>query len=286
MRYSRTGIVAVLLAAELFIGAAIVWTVTGGHMSWAQAAGLHRVSEQGKTFAPIDAGNAPHVVIDDPASRVIVTPATDGKVHVTDNSRTVGLVWGDGIQVPLAVSRTAEGVSIRRGDGGPRVAIFGFNYRRTEVALPPGATLEIRRCGGADLTGLTGAVDVHCVDGSISLSGVHAGTLKIASDDGSLHLDDVSAPSIDAVTNDGSIRANRLAVEGGRLQSADGSIHLALSGGNLTVHAHTGDGSIRVDGRRVANDSGVADYEVGTGGGSLQVSTQDGSIHISTNGAL
>lgn len=289
MRYSRTGIVAVLLAVEVFIGGAILWALAGGRATWpAQASGLHRVSEGGKTFTPIDAGNAPHVVIDDPDSRVVITASTDGKVHVTDDTRTVGWVWGSSSQAPLTVNRTADGVRIQRADGRPHVAIFGFDYQHTEVALPADATLEIQRCGGAELTGLTGTVAVHSVDGSIALSGVHASRLQLDSDDGSLRMDDVRVPSIDAVTNDGSIRANNLQVDGGRLQTSDGSIRVALAGANLTVHARTGDGSIRIDGRRVAQDgdSGVTDIQVGTGGGSLQVATQDGSIHITTNGAL
>lgn len=288
MRYSRTGIVAVLLAAEVFIGAAIVWVLGGGHAGWpVQAAGFHSVSQQGKTYSPIDAGSAPHVVIDDPDSRVVITASTDGKVHVTDDSHRFGWVWGT-TPAPLSVERTADGVSIRRGDGRLHtVAIFGVDFQHTEIALPPASALEIQRCGGAEISGVTGSLAAHSVDGSISLSGVHASDIKLTSDDGGLRFNDVNAPAIDATTNDGSIRATALSVNGGRLQTNDGSIRVSLADANLTVHAHTGDGSIRVNGQRVARDgdSDAADYQFGQGSGSLQVSTQDGSIHISTNGA-
>lgn len=288
MRYSRTGIVAVLLAVEVFIGGAILWAFTGGR-SWSMpAGGLHGVSDDAKTVAAIDAGAAPHVVIDDPDTRVVVTASTDGKVHVTDRSRTYGLVWGPKSRPPLSVTRTADGVSIRRpGEEGPRFEILGMDLQHTEVALPPGAALDVQRCGGADVTGLKGSVAIQSVDGSIHLASINATSLKINSSDGSLRLEDVQAPSIEATTSDGSIKANNLRVGGGTLHSNDGSIRVALAGANLTVHAQTNDGSIRLNGRRVADsDSGTADYQVGTGGGSLQVSTQDGSIHISTNGAL
>ena len=253
MRYSRTGIVAVLLAAEVFLGGAIIWTLMGGR--WAgslQAAGsLHQVSEQGKTFAPIDAGSIPHVVIDDPDSRVVISSSTDGKVHVTDDTRTVGWVWGtSGPHATLSVAKTADGVSITRGDGQPQVAIIGFDYQHTDVEVPAGAFIDVRRCGGATISGLAGQVRIHSVDGSISGTG--------------------------------------LRVTGGQILTDDGRVRLAFDGANLNVHAKTSDGSIHFDGRRVARDdeSAGADLQIGTGGGSLLVSSQDGSIHISTNGAL
>ncbi|HET9096326.1 MAG TPA: DUF4097 family beta strand repeat-containing protein [Candidatus Baltobacteraceae bacterium] len=270
MRYSRTGIVAVLIAAEVFIGGAILWAFTGGHAWSAQGAGFRHVSEKGKTFAPIDAGSAPRVVIDDPDSRVVITPSSDGKVHVTDGWRTAGWLFNEAAKAaPLSVRQSAGGVSIQRSSEHFHVGFFVVDTHRTEVAVPPGTALEIQRCGGADVSGMKGSLAIHSVDGS-------------------LRLEDVAVPSIDASTDDGSIRAANLRVGGGTLHTNDGSIRLGLTDANLTVHAQTSDGGIRFnDVRAQDGDSGAAaDYRVGTGGGSLQVSTQDGSIHISTNGAL
>jgi hypothetical protein len=269
MRYSRIGIVAVLLAAEVFIGGAILWSFGGGRIAWgAQPTSINNMSEQ----AQLDAGQAPHVVVDDPDNRVVITSSADGKVHVTDHTHRVGWFLGPRTDAKLTVERTADGVSIRRGDGQPHnsIAFFGIDFQRTEVAVPPNARLDIQRCGGA------------------SVDGVQASDVKIACSDGSLHFDDVQSPSIDANTDDGSIKATNLRVEGGTLHTNDGSIRVALADTNLTVHAQTNDGSIRFNGHRAAqdSDSGTAEYQVGTGGGSLQLSTQDGSIHISTNGAL
>jgi hypothetical protein len=268
MRYSRTGIVAVLLAAEVFIGGAILWTLTGGVPGWAaQPEAINRMSEQ----AQIDAGQSPHVLIADADNRVYVTASPDEKVHVTDHTHRFGWFWGGQSQLPLHVSRTADGVSIVRGDGQshPQIAFFGIDFERTDIEVPAGARLEIARCEGA------------------TIDGVHAGDVKIACGDGSLHFADLQSPSIDAVTADGSIHASNLDIGGGRLQTGDGSIRVALAPTNLLVHAQTGDGSIRFNGHRLAkdSDSGAADYQVGTGAGSLRVSTQDGSIHIDTNGA-
>jgi len=289
MRYSRGGIVAVLLAAEIFIAGAIMWSLGARNFPmYAYAGGLHRVDQGGKTFAPIDAGGAPHVVIDDPDSGVAVTPSGDGKVHVTDASQIHGWLWSHRSRPALQVTRTADGISIQRpGDNNVHFAMFGFDAEHIDVAVPAGSLLEIRRCSGADVSGLTGQMRIHSVDGHIALTNVHAGALALSSDDGSLRLNDVIAPAIDASTKDGSIRAQGLQVGGGTLRTDDGSVTLDLLDSNLTVHARTQDGSLRFNGRRTESDAGATsgDFQIGSGSGSLAVSTQDGSIHITTNGA-
>jgi Putative adhesin len=287
MHYSRTGIVAVLVAVEIFIAGAILWSLRGGGLG-VHAAGFYRVDQAGRTFDPIDAGAAPHVVIDDPDSGVGVTVSDDGKVHVADASAVHGWVWSHGTRPSLQFTRTSDGVSIRRPPGtGSHFALFGFDREHIDVAVPAGSVLEIQRCSGADVTGLTGSIRVHSVDGHIAATNVHAAALTLRSDDGSLRLNDVNVPAIDATTADGSIRAIAMEVGGGTLQTNDGSITLELQNSNLTVRARTDDGSLRFNGRRAVsdNDASSGDFPVGRGGGLLAVSTRDGSIHITTNGA-
>lgn len=291
MRYSKAGIIAVLLAVEVFIAGAIFWSLGARDGFSVKAAGLHEGTGQSKVFDPIDAGASPHVVIDDPDSHVVITTSTDGKVHVTDASGFSGLFWGNPHRPPLRVSRTDDGVSIVRAAGDSvRFQIFGFSRERVEIALPPASMLDVKRCSAADVTGLRGIVKIHSVDGHIAANDVRTDSLTMASDDGRLVLDGVSATQLDATTKDGSIRVNDLQTGGGTLHSDDGSIRLNLHPSiNLAIHARTNDGRVSLDGRRAAandNDSSSADYQVGTGGGSLQVSTQDGSIKITTNGAL
>lgn len=290
MRYSRTGIIAVLLAAEVFVGGAIIYSLNSGSGFRVSAAGLHHASEGGKTFEPVDAGAAPHIVIDDPNSHVVIDTSTDGKVHVTDASRISGWIWGDASRPPLKVARTADGVSISRaGDGRVHIEVFGFSSERVEVSVPPASLLDVRRCSAADVTGLTGEIRVHSVDGHIAANDVRTHALTLASDDGRLLLDNVSADTIDATTKDGSIHASGLQTGGGTLETSDGSISLGLAPNvNLQVQASTNDGRLTFDGRRAPrndSDASSAQYQVGTGGGSLSVATQDGSIHILTNGA-
>lgn len=266
MRYSRTGIVAVLIAVEFFLAGAILWTLRGSG-GIVQAAGLHRADWNGAALAAIDAGSSPAVVIDDPDSRVSIRPSADGKVHVADNSHFVGLLVG-GTPHRLTVERTADGVSIVRPPSGLHFGIIGYSQEHVDVQVPAGSSIDVRRCAGADVSGMRGGLKLHSVDGS-------------------LHLNDIDVAQIDAVSEDGAIRADGLRAAGGRLHTQDGAIRVALANADVDVRAGTHDGSIYFDGRRAGSDedSAPAQLQVGKGGGLLDVSTQDGSIHITTNGA-
>ena len=75
----------------------------------------------------------------------------------------------------------------------------------------------------------------------------------------------------------------------GTLATNDGSVRLDLApSSNLTVDASTRDGSIYVDGHSTPSDGDAAQRTVrlGEGSGRLSVATGDGSIHITTNGAI
>ncbi len=95
----------------------------------------------------------------------------------------------------------------------------------------------------------------------------------------------MNADKLEATTQDGSIHASDMRVRNGSLHTSDGSITIGLAdAGDVTVRAHTQDGSIRINGMR--QDNAVpADYKLGNGAGSLDLATQDGSIRVTTNGA-
>ncbi len=249
MRYSRTGVIAVLIALEVFLAGGILSLLGVG--GWhAGAAGLHSIDTASRGTSVFDAGDAPHVVIDDPDSRIVITPSSDGKVHVSDDTRIAGLVWGGGSAAALRTVRTPDGVAVTRLNSGRMpVSILGYSSERVLVALPPASVVEITGCSGADLNGLQGR------------------SLALRCGEGSLHLQNI-------------------AVASGTLWTGDGSIRLGLTGQNLVVHAKTADGSLHVNGSRVSGeDSSETTFQIGTGGGRLEVATGDGSIHITHNGA-
>lgn len=295
-----------LVAVELLIAGVVIGLMRGEHLGLsAQAAGLHRIAFVPQTFAPIDAGAAPHVIIDDPDSRVVVAASSDNRVHVTDRTSAGGFIYGAAQLAALHVERTADGVRIARPSSGGFVNI-GWIERRVEIAVPAAASLDILRSSGAQVSDLTGSVGVHSNDGSIVLQGLRGATdaksddghieahdvradrLTMASRDGRLVLDGVAVGSLVASTRDGSVRANDLRLSKANIHTDDGPVSLHFAdAGNLNVRAHTSNGRIRVDGRSTHTDDDAVEgtYTLGNGAGALDVSTQDGTITMTTNGA-
>jgi hypothetical protein len=280
MRYSRTGVIAVLIAAELFIASVIVVSA-GGLKTFTAMGDAHGFSNMTYAYPAIDAGDRPHVIIDDAGSGITVSASSDGKVHVTDTKHIHG--WGSA-PARLQVQKTADGVLIARPATSGNTMIFGLEFGGTLVEIPAGATLEIRNASGADVSDLTGTIAVHSDDGHISASNVHSGDLSLTTADGHITLTDVNADKLQAVTSDGAIRVSNLRVRNGVLHTSDGSIRVGFAGtGDVTVRAQTGDGSIRMNG--VRQDGSPVEYTFGNGSGMLDVATQDGSIRVNTNGA-
>jgi hypothetical protein len=303
---SRASVVGMLIAAEVLVVGMAIYAVGRGGTSF--AAGLHHVDFNAAPIAPVAAGAAPHVIIDDPSSRVIVTPSSDQLVHVTDLTQIRGAIFSSGQYPHLEVTRTPDGVRIVRPNANHRsLDLFGFSIQRIEVEVPENARLEIAQCSGADVRGVTGgvsarsvdgrigltdlrgAIDVRSDDGSITATNVQADTLAVASSDGRLTFDGVSATTLSATTRDGRITAQHLSVANdATLETDDGPVRLALApGANLTIDAATRDGSIAVDGATYAgDDAATRTIRVGSGTGRMKLTTGDGSIHIYTNGEL
>lgn len=299
---SRGSVVALLVAAEVGIVVMAI-AIIGGHASF--ASGMHQVRFNAAPIAPIAVGARPHVVIDDSESRAVVGVSSDGFVHVRDLTRMDGAILSSQPYPHLVVTRTLDGVRIERPHVAHfSVALFGFSMQRIEVDVPQDARLEIARCSGADVDGVTGGVTVHSVDGHVTLTGlqgsvearsddgyvsatnVRGDRLALESMDGHLSLDDVAVASLSGTTRDGRITAKGLSVgSDATLTTGDGSVRVNLApNSNLTIDASTRDGRIAVDGSSLDDSSAQRTIRVGAGTGRMQVSTDDGSIHIFTNG--
>jgi hypothetical protein len=264
-------VVAALVAVEVAIVAIALYAIGFGRPGAAMA-GMRHYDFAGKPFPALAAGTAPHVTIDDPQSTVEVKTSSDGMVHVTDLTNVQGLRFpGDSGIPPLSVSRTADGVAISRPRH-ERFFLMGMSDERIEVDVPEASRLEITHSEGDDVTGVTGGVYVRSQDGHIGLNDVKG--------------------TVDAHSDDGSIRTHGLALTGDNSMSTnDGRIELGFApGADLNVEVGTDDGRITVDGNRVGRDSDddAAHYtmRLGNGSASLRATSRDGSIHITTNGAL
>lgn len=300
-RPSRTGLISLLIAVEVLIAGIALYTLRGA--GFASTGGFHAVDYSAPAIAPIGAGAAPVVTVDDIDSRIVVTPSTDGFVHVTDRTEVHGLIFGSEHAQVLQVSRTLDGVRVYRPEGH---FTLGDTTNRVEISVPPMTKLTITRSGGDDISGLQNGADVVSQDGHISLDDMK-GDIKAHSDDGRIEMSNVTSNAIDATTNDGRIYATELQMTGASphatLHSDDGSMRISgafpagsyafttgdghidlslLQGSDANVDASSADGQVVVDGR----DQAGQPIRVGAGSAAMQVHSGDGSVHIITNGAL
>jgi DUF4097 and DUF4098 domain-containing protein YvlB len=182
---------------------------------------------------------------------------------------------------------------------------FGHHGLRVQVIVPAQSDMEIRtgdgnvRCspvegkisidtgdGNLTATGLHGDIHLHSGDGHIDGQDF-AGNLNVDTGDGHINVTgrfDVlylktGDGGIDAQADPGSKIANAWT-----LHSGDGHINLKVpSDFNADLDAHTGDGHITLD-FPVSVSGALSESRIhgklNAGGGTLAVSSGDGSIHI------
>jgi hypothetical protein len=295
---SRTSVIAMLLAAELLIAGMAVYSLRGGSI----APGFISFGHQGagsfvaKSFAPVAAGIAPNVTIDDPHSGVSVTPSTDGMIHVKDDTTFRG--WGSDSSYPqLQVTHDLSGVHVTRADY--HLAVIGWvdSRQHIEVQVPAQSTVTIARCEGATLDDLRGgAISVHSDDGHVTASDITTGSLQMSSNDGYVEGLNLSltgaAPVVTLHSDDGHVTATGRFPAGGTydLSTNDGRIYTTLEpGSDVSVDASTSDGAIHIDGARQRQfdhgDPASGTLRLGSGASTMRLRSQDGSIYITTNGA-
>ncbi len=293
-----------LIAAELLIVGMAAYAVGRGGATL--AGGMRHVDFAAAPVAPVAAGTAPHIVIDDAESRVGVAVSNDQLIHVRDLTQIRGAVFSSGKYPRLSVTRTTDGVRIERPHADTlSIDIFGFSTQAIQVEVPPASRVEIARCAGADVLGVDGGASVHSLNGHVTLTdlqgpvdaqsddgyikatNVRGDRLTLQSMQGHLALRDVAVASLSATTHDGRIEADGLSVSANAtLQTNDGSIRVRLApNADTAIDASTGDGRIVVDGTSLAGDDAAhRTIRLGAATGTMKLATSDGSIRILTNG--
>ncbi len=281
MQSRRFALIAMLAAVEVAILGMAAFTLSGHSLwNWTGSVSYSPIQTLGGAhpIAPLAAGNAPAVYIDDPQSRVTVSPSTDGLVHVQDRTHFSGLAWGVGAAhiPPVTVTRTAAGVRIVRPSY--HLGFIGFvtnGDRRIDVQVPSGSSVQIARCSGAGVTGITNGVIATSIDGSISIAD-SSGNVSAHSDDGRIEVRRVRGASLDISSDDGSLHLTDVTANALTARTGDGSIHaqgVTLNGPAPRATVHTGDGSVRVDG----TFPGSGTYEISSGDGSIGLALASGS---------
>jgi DUF4097 and DUF4098 domain-containing protein YvlB len=140
--------------------------------------------------------------------------------------------------------------------------------------------------GNVNATGLKGNVSMHSGDGHITAAGLD-GSLMVNTGDGHINVDG-RFDALDLKTGDGNIEARVMngskVANGWRLHSGDGRINVSLpSNLNADLDAHTGDGHITLDVPISVSGSlsrSSIHGKLNGGGGSISISSGDGSIHV------
>ncbi|MGA7570325.1 MAG: DUF4097 family beta strand repeat-containing protein [Candidatus Aquilonibacter sp.] len=285
--------IAILVAAEVVILGLAAYSIRGAVAGDVFAGGGTGADFAAKTFAPIAAGNAPRVTIDDPNSGVTIGVSDDGLVHVKDDTSFSGATLRSPHDYPqLTVTRDLNGVHIARPayhEGWTMFIGFSNSRQHFEVQVPASATVVVDECDNAEVSDLKNGATIKALDGRIELTHVE-GAIVAHTDDGHITIDGVTSPSLDLSSNDGRIEVrNFTTVAGGKYDVAtrDGRIDLGFArGSDVTVDASTNDGTIRVDGIRQQHDDDSAQQSirVGNGGSAMRVHSDDGSITVTTNG--
>ncbi len=274
-----------LIAAEMLIVGIGIWSMTSlGAANWS-VPGVHRVDFVAPAIAPIAAGNAPVVTIDDIDSHVIISDSNDGLVHVADKTVLHGwLVGSDKAQV-LTATRTPDGVRIFRPEGHGSI---GYSNGRVLVEVPPQSRVEVIRSDRTDISGSFAYASIHTDDGHISATNLTGNGFDFDSGDGGITISNIAftgnGPHMHLRTADGSVHVSGVFGAPGAygVTTSDGRVEITLlSGSNVTVSGSTDDGSIFINGDRHAG----AVAKAGNGDAAMNIHTADGSIHITTNGA-
>jgi DUF4097 and DUF4098 domain-containing protein YvlB len=187
--------------------------------------------------------------------------------------------------------------------------VFNFGVSRhaihVQVLLPPQSDMNLRSGDGSiHASQVAGNIQIDTGDGNVNSTGLH-GTVKIHTGDGRIEGTDFDG-SLNADTGDGHVTvAGRFDVL--YLKSGDGSIEATVQPGSKiasswTVHtgdgrinlklpdgfsadldAHTGDGHINLDFPVMVSGSlseSRIHGKLNGGGGSLTLTSGDGSIHV------
>jgi DUF4097 and DUF4098 domain-containing protein YvlB len=181
----------------------------------------------------------------------------------------------------------------------------GSRSLRMDLRVPREIDLDARSGdGNINAQNVSGKLQFESGDGNVTADNIH-GDIRMHTGDGRIEGHGFDG-SLDAFTGDGSMkvdgRFDSLALKTGdgsidasvgsgskiantwNVHSGDGSITLRLPGDlNANLEAHTGDGSINMDYPVAVTGTltrGSVHGKLNAGGGTLSVSSGDGSIHL------
>ncbi|MGA7919342.1 MAG: DUF4097 family beta strand repeat-containing protein [Candidatus Acidiferrales bacterium] len=238
----------------------------------------------------------------------------DGDVTMTgtDQKQIDARVTADGWKIgpndlQVIESQNGDHVSIELRVPHWNFSLFGKNHKslRVDVRVPRELDVDLRTSDGSIIAqGVSGKIQFETGDGNVTANNIR-GDIRMHTGDGRIEGQGFDG-SLDADTGDGNLRVNgrfdALSLKTGdgnieaqvgngskvtnvwNLHSGDGHITVQLPGDlNAMLDAHTGDGSITLDIPIQVSGSlshSAVRGKLNAGGGTLAISSGDGSIHI------
>ena len=290
MNQRATVIVALLALQASVVALGVVSVYSGLH---AEPFGHHHAGT---------AYTGPHLVEDGPHQ--LFTVGASPKLYVDIAYADLTIQTGNSSQIDVSL-RSSDGIFddkrqiVARADGDAvhisKTGDEGWSSgddRMVTVVVPPETQVTVASGGDIKVTGLRAAMSINSVGkGSIAIADFDGPRLH-ASSRGSILLQQVAATHVDVTSTDDHIEGSGLQVQDGTIVGDD---HVTLgfaSGTNAIVNALTSDGKVNVsgfpDGSSLSStsndDSASQTVRVGSGGGHIEVHSNDGNITLSQEG--
>ena len=301
----RKTVIVALIAVEIVIVVAAAQAIRAGTgASW----GTPDAPAPVTTTLNAAAGPGRLAAVSLPGAAVMISPSTDGGVHVVAHTEMRHWGWSSGLRrVPIHIDPSPDGVHVWR-DAPPPVASFGWSTvtDTIDVSVPAAMAVDVTSAARIVASGMRAALKLHSHDGSIRVDD-QEGDLALSSDSGRIYLDRVTANAVRIRTAYGRIVADGLSFRGtapqfdaltqnGRLELAmkqlpadgryiahtqNGRVRLHLAAGtDATVTMKTGDGKISATGVSLSGQGNERRAVLGDGRAPFDVSTQNGSIAL------
>jgi len=304
----RTAIVTVLIVVQLVIVGAMFRSFDSIGALFSPKVAEAAVSD--RVMKTLDVDGAAHVAIDDDTADITIAVGPDARVAVDEETTQRG---ASDDRTPLVIQKTPDGVRIARAASHNHFH-FQFHFGRVERALrvtvPINSRIDVLSARNIAVAGLQSTVSLHSDNGKIAVRD-HRGDIEATSDNGMIDLRDVAASNITAsadngrivLTNvhtkalsvssdNGRIEASRTLATSGKVESSNGRVELGFDrGADLTVTATTSSGKVHATAplSAIAPDGADDDHprtvKIGNGSGQLEVTSDNGSIYISSTGA-
>ncbi len=245
----------------------------------------------------------------------VVLTTFDGSIEIQSWDRPEVMVV---VEKHAADTAAAAAIEVQSSQDGNRVTVevkhprghdwswFGPRSARLVVSVPQAANVRASSGDGAiRVSHVNGTITLRSGDGRIQASN-SSGSVSASTGDGGIDLDGVDG-AVEATTGDGRVRVSGK-LTAVRARSGDGSIAIEARPGSATeadwdissgdgavtlqipddfnadLEAHTGDGSVHLNGVSVTSTGTVTRNTVrgrlGSGGRSVRVRTGDGSITL------